>query len=217
MQITPAFAIPFVHAQLPDSELLNAQLRELFLQREAAGEAYANPHPSMQIGRALYESAFNLFSWTEGCVQQLNEFCWGVMSRAISQLNGYDAATMQRMEIFSHTWFHVTRRGGYFGAHNHPMASWSGVYCVSAGDDDADRPNSGILQFSNPHHLGGMFADPANSNIRAPYNLRGQGFKLKPGQLILFPSWLVHEVLPFHGEGERITVAFNCWFGLKDK
>jgi hypothetical protein len=23
-------------------------------------------------------------------------------------------------------------------------------------------------------------------------------------------------VKPFEGEGERVTVAFNCWFGLKD-
>jgi hypothetical protein len=29
---------------------------------------------------------------------------------------------------------------------------------------------------------------------------------------VLFPSWVFHEVLPFHGEGERVTVAFNCWF-----
>jgi hypothetical protein len=24
-------------------------------------------------------------------------------------------------------------------------------------------------------------------------------------------------VKPFEGEGERITVAFNCWFSLKDE
>jgi hypothetical protein len=29
---------------------------------------------------------------------------------------------------------------------------------------------------------------------------------------VLFPSWVMHDVKPFHGDGERITVAFNCWF-----
>ena len=38
----------------------------------------------------------------------------------------------------------------------------------------------------------------------------------QPGQLVLFPSWILHDVKPFEGEGERITVAFNCWFSLKD-
>jgi hypothetical protein len=27
----------------------------------------------------------------------------------------------------------------------------------------------------------------------------------------------LHDVKPFEGEGERITVAFNCWFSLKDE
>ena len=40
--------------------------------------------------------------------------------------------------------------------------------------------------------------------------------RLEPGQLVLFPSWLLHDVKPFQGEGERITVAFNCWFSLED-
>jgi len=40
--------------------------------------------------------------------------------------------------------------------------------------------------------------------------------KFEPGQLVLFPSYVLHDVKPFEGEGERITVAFNCWFKLKD-
>jgi len=27
----------------------------------------------------------------------------------------------------------------------------------------------------------------------------------------------MHDVKPFEGDGERITVAFNCWFSLKDE
>jgi hypothetical protein len=33
---------------------------------------------------------------------------------------------------------------------------------------------------------------------------------------VLFPSWLQHEVMPFYGSDERITIAFNCWFGMKE-
>ena len=31
----------------------------------------------------------------------------------------------------------------------------------------------------------------------------------KPGQVLLFPSWLHHYVNPFRGKGERISIAFN--------
>ena len=38
----------------------------------------------------------------------------------------------------------------------------------------------------------------------------------RPGELVMFPSWVLHDVKPFEGEGERITIAFNCWFNLPD-
>jgi len=57
-----------------------------------------------------------------------------------------------------------------------------------------------------------MFKDAANHRLPPLYGMGGRSFELKPGQLVLFPSWAYHEVLPFEGEGERITVAFNSWF-----
>lgn len=44
-----------------------------------------------------------------------------------------------------------------------------------------------------------------------------QAFKLEAGQLVLFPSWLNHQVLPHQGDGERIAVAFNTWFAGLDR
>ena len=34
-------------------------------------------------------------------------------------------------------------------------------------------------------------------------------FKLQAGQLVMFPSYLMHEVAPYAGHTERITVAFG--------
>jgi hypothetical protein len=28
---------------------------------------------------------------------------------------------------------------------------------------------------------------------------------------VIFPSWLLHEVLPYQGTRERVVVAFNAW------
>ena len=38
--------------------------------------------------------------------------------------------------------------------------------------------------------------------------------RLQAGELVLFPSWLLHEVLPYEGDDVRITVAFNVRFML---
>lgn len=212
----PMFAVPMVEAQHPDCEELNRALRELFLAREAEGSRYANPNPTMQIGHALYESAFNLFSWPEPAVQALREFCWSALSRAISDLSGHDRERMQRLRIGSHTWFHITRNGGQFGVHNHPMASWSGVYCVDPGDSDPSDPESGALIFVNPMSLGFMYSDAANANLRRPYGQQNLRYRFSPGRLVLFPSWVQHHVALYRGQSERITVAFNCSFADPD-
>ena len=131
----------------------------------------------------------------------------------MAELNRYDAARMARLQIVTDAWFNITRRGGFFGVHNHPMASWSAVYCVSAGEHDADQPDSGRLGFINP--MAQMYLDAGNSQLGFPYQLGNYAFDLKPGMLVIFPSWVQHQVMPFYGEGERITVALNCAMHFK--
>lgn len=211
MHVFSLFAVPFAQLEMPDCVALNAELRALFLAREREGQRWSNPRPSMNIQPGLFESHFELFSWPEPCIQRLREFCWNALSTLIAQLNRYDDERMRAFEVKNHCWFHVTRRGGRFASHNHPMASWSGVYCVDAGRSDPDSPDSGVLYFENPHKLTNIFRDPANAHLQPGFSSDGLSLQLKPGQLVLFPSWLFHEVMPFHGEGERITVAFNCW------
>jgi uncharacterized protein (TIGR02466 family) len=116
-----------------------------------------------------------------------------------------------RLLIYSDAWFHVTRRGGFFGLHNHPNASWSGVYCVDPG-----QRGSGLLTFVNPLLASNMYLDAANASMRGAFASGVRQIDLEPGQLVLFPSWVLHDVKPYEGDGERITVAFNCWFQLKE-
>lgn len=215
-EINPVFAVPFAQDFLPDAEHLNRELKALLLDREAEGGRYANPNPSLRQQPGVFESEFNLFSWPEACVQTLRQFAWATLGRTVQELNGYTAEEIRRMQIFSHTWYHVTRHGGFTIAHTHPMASWSGVYCVEPGETPADRPESGVLRFHNPHFYSNVFLDAGNARLRAPFHHGTWSVRFKAGQLVLFPSWLQHEVLPFHGRDERITIAFNCWFGRGD-
>lgn len=213
-QITPGFAVPFVLVEHPAPTDLNRRLRELFLAREQAGARYANPQPLVDRNQALYESNFQLFNWPDAPVGELRDFVWAQLYRAIRELNGYTLEELKRLHIAAESWFHITRKGGYFALHNHPMASWSGVYCVSPGDSAAGQPDSGQLSFISPMATNTMYVDMAMARFAHPYNYGPRNFILKPGQLILFPSWVLHEVRPYLGEGERITVAFNARFAM---
>ncbi|MFU8830623.1 MAG: putative 2OG-Fe(II) oxygenase [Wenzhouxiangella sp.] len=212
LEIQPTFAVPLAFARRSTQDGLNHDLRELFLKKEAEGARFANPSPYTQRNEALFESHFDLFKWEDPPIRKLRQFCWDRLMELVAKINGYDADFLRRIRIGTDAWFHITRRHGYFSLHNHPMASWSGVYCVSGGQHDAESASSGNLTFINPFVMNTMFVDAGTAQMRPPFDMSSRTFQLQAGQLVLFPSWLLHEVKPFTGEGERITVAFNTWF-----
>lgn len=209
LKVSPAFAAPVVATYLPESGPLNAELRSLFLAREKEGDRYRKKHktPTLQIG--IFESEFDLFTWPESCIATLRTFCMETLTRVVAQLNAYPPEVIRTLRIHTDCWFHITRRGGYISNHNHPMSSWSGVYCVWPGEQPAEWPDSGVLRFLDGRPYANMYVDAGNAGLASPYNSGSVNFKLQPGQLILFPGYLAHEVAPFYGRDERITVAFN--------
>ena len=194
---------------------LNEALKRVLFSMERSGSA-ANPGPLTERNKPVFESHFNLFRESDPAIQELKAFCWDQLFSLVGQLNGYDVATIKRLEIFNDCWFHITRRGGFFGLHNHPNASWSGVYCVDPGRHDPDKSSSGVLSFVNPMLMNFMHVDAGNAKLQTPFGNHITTFSPAPGALILFPSWVLHDVKPYEGEGERITVAFNCWFKLSN-
>lgn len=214
--IYPAFAVPLAEVMHPFAERANRELKALLLAREAEGDRYRNPSPSLKQQAGVFESRLDLLSWPEPCIRDLEAFIVSSLGNAIGKLNRYTPEQLQKIEIMSHTWYHVTRHGGFTITHTHPMASWSGVYCVCPGETPEEYPESGVLRFHNPHQYSNMFLDPGNLKLIAPYNHGFWNIKLKPGQLILFPSWVPHEVMPFYGRDERITIAFNSWFKMQE-
>ena len=198
-----------VTRRLPNS--VETRLRELFVKRMNEGDRHRNPDPFVNRNEALYESNFSLFEWPDPPVQELKQFCLGQLYQMIGSLNGYSAETLQQMHYGVEAWFHLTHKGGFFGAHNHPNHSWSGVYCVAHHGDDPDS-DSGKLVFLNPHSTSTMYIDWASRQLQPPFSRAPLSLRLVPGQLVLFPSWLLHEVLPYEGDDLRITVAFNARF-----
>ncbi len=66
-------------------------------------------------------------------MQELRRFMLdGVASTALAA-STLEPQQLSHLKLHNHTWFHITRHAGSFISHNHPMASWSAVYCVRAG------------------------------------------------------------------------------------
>jgi uncharacterized protein (TIGR02466 family) len=210
IKVRPLFATPFGEARLPNCERLNRELEALFLQRET--DEHRNPTPSHVPQAETFESRFNLFRWTESCVQELRGFMLNAVAQMVIETTSLKPQDIAKLSFQNHTWFHISRYAGSFVAHNHPLASWSGVYCVRAGESVPHHPDSGVLRFLDVRQGANAYLDPANATLQRDYALAPVELKLEAGQLVIFPSYVFHEVTPFYGRDTRITVATNCWF-----
>jgi uncharacterized protein (TIGR02466 family) len=209
--ISKVFATPLATVTLPGADDLNRELAALFLEKEKAGDRYRTPvHIPTQVGD-IFESTFDLFSWPDPPVQRLARECHRALYEMVATLNSYSEAEMGSFEFHYHSWFHVTRRGGYQSIHYHPKACWSGIYCVRAGDEVEGRPESGVVKFYDPRGAVFMHADPGNERLLPAFSTTPVYLTHKEGQLVMFPSHLMHEVLPYMGKSERIVAPFNAW------
>ena len=111
-------------------------------------------------------------------------------------------------------WFQIANQGSHHDVHTHGNCSWSGVYCVQV-DDEAKRIANAVLgaangatRFYGPHfnHLGGAYMDFGNAYLQSAH----LDIAPEPGQLVVFPSWLPHQAMPYQGEADRIIVSFNA-------
>ena len=210
LKLQPVFAVPLGATRLDPCERLNRELEALFLARE--DDEHRNPMPSHIPQRETLESRFNLFRWPEPCVQELRKFVLDTVVATVVQATRLLPADLARLTLHNHTWFHITRHPGSFISHNHPMASWSAVYCVRAGEPVPEEPASGLLRLFDPRHGAGAYRDTANASLHPVFAPAPIDFRLTDGQILVFPSYLFHEVTPFYGRDIRITVATNCWF-----
>jgi uncharacterized protein (TIGR02466 family) len=113
--------------------------------------------------------------------------------------------TGRRLEM-TDCWINMMAKGTAHGLHLHPLATVSGTYYVRAA---AGSPG---LKFEDPRLDRFMAAPPRKARARRE-SRPWITFPAVAGGLLLFESWLRHEVAANTIEAERISVSFNYnWF-----
>lgn len=104
--------------------------------------------------------------------------------------------------VMTDCWLNIMRAGSVHTGHIHPKSFISGTYYVQT-----PLEASGI-RFEDPR-LTNFMACPPKSVSCSPE--QANHFEITPeaGDLVLFESWLRHEVPPMTADGERISVSFN--------
>jgi uncharacterized protein (TIGR02466 family) len=99
-------------------------------------------------------------------------------------------------------WLNVMPAGVAHSLHLHPASFISGTYYVAV------PRGAGALKFEDPRLASLMAAPPRRAD--APQRFRSfVSMAAKAGDLLLFESWLRHEVPPARFAGERLSVSFN--------
>jgi uncharacterized protein (TIGR02466 family) len=99
-------------------------------------------------------------------------------------------------------WINVLSPGGVHTSHVHPHSVVSGTYYVAVPE------GASAIKFEDPR-LGLMMAAPPRKAKAAPESRQFVYVGPKPGTVLLWESWLRHEVPLNAAEEERISVSFN--------
>ena len=105
---------------------------------------------------------------------------------------GFDSKRKPRLDSL---WVNLLKAGGHHSGHIHPHSIISGTFYVEV------PAGSGGIRFEDPR-LPLMMAAPPREDAFVTVQPR-------PGLLLLWESWLRHEVLPGRGRGERLSISFN--------
>lgn len=124
--------------------------------------------------------------------------------RALARALDFDLAG--RKLAMTDCWVNVMPRQVVHGLHLHPLSTLSGTYYVQV---PAGSPG---LKLEDPRLDRYMAAPPRLPRSR-PRNRPWVVMPARPGHVLLFESWLRHEVAPNPVRGERISISFNYgWF-----
>jgi uncharacterized protein (TIGR02466 family) len=104
--------------------------------------------------------------------------------------------------VLDSLWINILLPGGVHTSHIHPHSALSGTYYVAVPD------GASALKFEDPR-LGLMMAAPPRRPRAQPENRPFAYVAPQPGTVLMWESWLRHEV-PLNGApSERISVSFN--------
>jgi uncharacterized protein (TIGR02466 family) len=121
----------------------------------------------------------------------------------------------QRLQVgIVGAWFQISNDFASHQLHNHGNCSWSGVYYVQCDPEERRIAHprlgaaNGLTRFHGPYldRLGGAHMDLGAAYLQDSH----VDVAPVPGAVVVWPSWLLHQALPYEGERDRIVISFNA-------
>jgi uncharacterized protein (TIGR02466 family) len=194
------FATPILLSDLPDVAALNADLRAVITKREVA-------HPGTQHSNlGGWQSDWDMDRWGGPAAIKLLAVGRNIANQATTDRLGNSVVVTWKANM----WANINRSGHGNEFHSHPGSFWSGVYYVDDGGIDADPSLGGELELMDPRGPGPAMYAPHLAFGKLGLSVgANETVRPKSGRLVMFPSWVLHQVRPYGGNAQRISIAFN--------
>ncbi|WP_310469132.1 TIGR02466 family protein [Sphingomonas sp.] len=191
------FATRLYEAELADPALIAALAHSI---RTLAADDKAGARWSREHGYRGYTSYASLNDLTQRdpAFADLAR----LLTRHAAAFAGDCAFDLVRKPKLDSLWVNLLKSGGQHSGHIHPHSIISGTFYVEA------PPGSGAIRFEDPR-LPQMMAAPRR-RADAPEELQAfVSVTPRPGLLLLWESWLRHEVTAGTAKAERLSISFN--------
>jgi len=164
------------------------------------GLHHSNREPINQSLRAGSQSWGKIFGVGHDLVERVKERIVGAMDRYIAGIKPQHDHPFRGRRAndfrFQGSWSSRLSDRGYHVNHVHPFGWISSCYYVGVPDTVKDQSaKEGWIKFGEPDFDIGLTPRRAIQPV--------------PGRLVLFPSYMWHGTIPFHGQA-RTTIAFDA-------
>ena len=195
------FTTKIYRSQFPgqEAQTLNGELRQaiaVLAEEDQAGQRWCEANA--YEGYTSYAS-LNDLAWRMPEFQALQAHLDTHVARFALDLD-YDLAG-SRLALDS-LWVNVLDPGGIHSAHIHPHSVISGTYYVTVPHGAA------AIRFEDPR-LTMMMAAPVRKRDAQLENQSFVSFQPEAGMIMLWESWLRHDVPMNTAQEERISISFN--------
>jgi uncharacterized protein (TIGR02466 family) len=201
MSFQALFPSTISRVKLPASKakrLVPSLIREAKLFREIDDPGRRWSRENYFGGYTSYSSITDLAFRSTG-FGELKAWIDGEVRKYVRELELDLGAGRLEMSAF---WLNIMGKGCHHSFHLHPLSTISGTFYLQV------PRGSGAFKLEDPRLAAFMASPPRKKNARME-NQRFYPVVPKAGELVLFESWMRHEVVANQTAQERISVSFN--------
>lgn len=207
------WATPTITLSIESPREFNKTLAEIVLAEEQSvlAKTRATPVAGIENGLTAHWLEYNVLNWQYPEIKIFRDFVLEGVREFLSMSGDLKDPGMTIQGISC--WANVLRPGQFLGIHHHDPAFVSAHYTVQTGfeDNESKFEGSGNTIYFRPGFLDRSHGGEA-SGPTSPWDDDWQISRpAKAGRLLLFPSYVRHEVRPYFGSSERISIAMDVF------